>query len=91
MKQPFRNLFISILTSVFLMSAVPALMAQLPPHNTMCPVMIGSHTKEKFFVDYENTRIYLCCRSCLKAFQRNPKKYLKRMARSGKTKKSRIL
>ncbi|HTL46552.1 MAG TPA: hypothetical protein VL688_00645 [Verrucomicrobiae bacterium] len=45
-----------------------------------CPVMPGEKVKEKFYADYKGQRIYLCCRSCVRSFKRNPEKYLARMA-----------
>jgi YHS domain-containing protein len=42
-----------------------------------CPVMPGRPVKEKFFVDYNGKRTYLCCAPCVKAFKKNPEKYLK--------------
>ncbi|OGW82142.1 MAG: hypothetical protein A3G33_10445 [Omnitrophica bacterium RIFCSPLOWO2_12_FULL_44_17] len=42
-----------------------------------CPVMIGQPVKEKFFVDYNGSRIYLCCGPCVKAFKKSPEKYMK--------------
>ena len=45
--------------------------------DTFCPVMPGTHAREKFYVDYHGRRIHLCCRACVKAFKRNPEKYLK--------------
>jgi YHS domain-containing protein len=42
-----------------------------------CLVMPGRPVKEKFFVDYNGKRTYLCCASCVKAFKKNPEKYLK--------------
>lgn len=44
--------------------------------ESMCPVMPGHKIKHKFFVDYKGERIYLCCRSCVKAFKKNPERYL---------------
>ena len=44
--------------------------------NTVCPVMPGTRVSKKFFIDYEGRRILLCCRACVKAFKKNPKKYL---------------
>ena len=41
-----------------------------------CPVMPGQKVRSKFYVDYKGQRIYLCCRSCEKAFKRNPANYL---------------
>lgn len=53
-------------------------LAQRVP-NTTCPVMPGERVKEKFYVDYEGERIYFCCRPCVKAFKKNPAKYLKNL------------
>ena len=47
--------------------------------NTTCPVMLGTAVKEKFYTDYRGERIYFCCRACVKAFKKNPKKYLKHL------------
>ncbi len=44
--------------------------------NSLCPIMPGEKVKSKFFVDYQNRRIYLCCKNCVKTFKRNPEKYL---------------
>ena len=41
-----------------------------------CPVMPGEAVKKKFYVDYKGERIYLCCRNCVKAFKKNPEKFL---------------
>ena len=48
-------------------------------HNTTCPVMPGERVKEKFYVDHAGERIYFCCRPCVKAFKKNPRKYLKNL------------
>jgi YHS domain-containing protein len=49
--------------------------AQTEVNNT-CPVMIGQPIKKKLFVDYQGKRVYLCCRPCVKAFKKNPEKYI---------------
>lgn len=41
-----------------------------------CPVMTGEQAKDKFYVDAEGERIHLCCRSCIRKFHKNPRKYL---------------
>ncbi len=53
--------------------------AALAPHNLFCPVMPGHKVKEKFFADYQGRRIYLCCRSCVKAFKKDPARYLQNL------------
>lgn len=47
--------------------------------EVFCPVMPGTRIDPRFYVDYQGKQIFLCCRSCKKAFQKNPKKYLKRL------------
>lgn len=54
------------------------LLAQIEK-NTFCPVMVGERVKDKFYVDYEGRRIYLCCKACKKAFKKRPEKYLKNL------------
>lgn len=51
-----------------------------------CPVMPAKRVRERFYVDHGSTRVYLCCGSCIRAFKKNPQKYL---ARIGKFEKSR--
>jgi len=55
----------------------------LPAHAQMdrglkatCPVMQGERVSKKFYVDHEGQRVYLCCRPCIRAFKRNPEKYM---------------
>jgi len=50
--------------------------------NALCPVMPGNRVKEKFFVDYKGDRIYLCCKSCVKAFKKHPERYLKNLEKA---------
>ena len=47
--------------------------------NVTCPVMPGTAVKDKFYVDYQGQRIYLCCRACVKAFKKHPGKFLKNL------------
>ena len=62
---------------LFSSGSLPA-SAQLPKSAT-CPVMKDEPAKENFFVDYKGRRVYLCCSDCVKAFERRPEKYLKRL------------
>lgn len=62
-----------------ILMAVPFLgHAQLEKMGT-CLVMPRNAVKEKFFVDYHGKRFYFCCKACVKAFKKNPEKYLKRI------------
>ncbi len=54
----------------------PLYAAAKAPLKATCPVMPGERVKEKFYVDHAGERIYLCCRNCVKAFKRNPSKYI---------------
>jgi len=80
-----RSLFYCILTLIVFVSD-PLLAAGQSPVKGYCPVMPGERVKDKFHVDYEGKRIFLCCRSCIKAFKKNPRKYLKRLEETEKGK-----
>ncbi len=71
---------VAFLCLFFLFFGPRITLAQLAP-NTTCPVMQGERVKQKFFVDYQGERIYLCCRNCMIAFNKKPKKYMKRLAK----------
>lgn len=43
--------------------------------NATCPVMPGEEVKEKFFVDHQGKRVFMCCRNCVNKFKANPEKY----------------
>ena len=74
MKKPSLRTLL-LLTALFLSLAGAAVAAVAPPDG-MCPVMPGHKVKSKFFTDYEGERVYFCCRSCIKAFKKNPQKFL---------------
>ena len=56
----------------------PAPQPQLA-RQTLCPVMEGKRIKSRRYVDYQGYRIYVCCRSCVKAVRKNPEKYLRKL------------
>ncbi len=73
-QKPFKLLFIA----TFLMMGAVSAHAQFNK-NATCPVMPGTAVKEKFYVNYQGERVYLCCRACVKAFKKHPEKYLKNL------------
>ncbi len=78
MKKIFKLLILFYLS--FLILSPMATFAQMVP-NTVCPVMPGERVKQKFYVDYQGERIYLCCRNCVIAFKKNPEKFMKRLTK----------
>ena len=42
-----------------------------------CPVMPDHKINGKVFTEYKGRKIGFCCKSCLKKFNKHPKKYLK--------------
>ena len=54
--------------------------APTPAPNKMCPVMQGEEASSKYFVEYNGQKIYLCCKKCVRKFQADPEKYVKRLA-----------
>ncbi len=80
----------AFLLCLFVSAAAPFVLAHFEA-NATCPVMHGERVKEKFFVDYQGERIFLCCRNCVIAFRKKPEKYMKRLRQAeaeAQTKKS---
>lgn len=71
-----KKIFISLLISVIFLGVSLSTHAQ-EASNMTCPVMPGERVKEKFFVDYQGKRVFLCCRNCVNKFKSRPKKYTK--------------
>ncbi len=47
--------------------------------NATCPVMLGEPVKPRHFVDHEGRRIYFCCGTCRRKFERDPAEYLSQL------------
>jgi len=52
--------------------------------QTTCPVMGGAINKD-LFVDHEGKRVYVCCKGCIDAITKDPKKYIKQLEDKGVT------
>ena len=78
-KRMLGALFVCLGASFILGNTFGSVSGAVEPKQKMCPVMLGRPVKEKFFVDYNGKRIYLCCAPCVKAFKKNPEKYLKNL------------
>jgi YHS domain-containing protein len=52
-----------------------------PPNNIKCPIMkdrdvdVAEATKKKLYVDYKGKRYFVCCKTCITLFKKNPEKY----------------
>ena len=53
----------------------PAAADQPEIAQKICPVM-GGPIDPNIYTDYNGRRIYFCCTSCLKAFEKDPEKYI---------------
>ena len=51
--------------------------------QTKCPVM-GGKIDKKLYVEHKGTKIYVCCKACIKKIKEDPDKYLK-MVKEGKS------
>lgn len=67
--------FISYLFAIVLLVATKGIANELPKQTT-CPVMIGNPIDPSLYVDYNDQRIFLCCKSCVNMFQNSPETYL---------------
>ncbi len=52
--------------------------------QTTCPVM-GGNTDKNVYADYQGKRVYFCCTACIAEFNKDPEKYLKKLADAGVT------
>ncbi len=52
--------------------------------QTECPVM-GGKINKAIYADHEGKRIYLCCKGCIGAVQKDPAKYIKALEDKGVT------
>jgi YHS domain-containing protein len=52
--------------------------------QTVCPVT-GEAINKDLFADYEGKRVYFCCADCIKEFNKEPAKYVKKMEAEGIT------
>lgn len=50
--------------------------------QTLCPVK-GKKVDASKVVEHEGFKIYVCCNGCVKAFKKNPKKYMEKLKESG--------
>lgn len=52
--------------------------------QTTCPVL-GDSINKKLFVDYKGKRIFVCCEGCIADVQKDPEKYIKKLADEGQS------
>ncbi|WP_155851783.1 YHS domain-containing protein [Chitinivibrio alkaliphilus] len=45
--------------------------------------MEGQPVDRSIYVDYEGVRVFLCCNSCVTAFEDDPERYLEKMEAEG--------
>jgi hypothetical protein len=50
--------------------------------QTTCPVMGGKINKD-LYVDHDGKRVYVCCKGCIGTVQKDPEKYIKKLADKG--------
>jgi len=50
--------------------------------QTICPVM-GNPINKDIYTDYKGKRVYFCCNACVGTFNKDPEKYMKKMADEG--------
>lgn len=53
--------------------------------QTTCPMMKGRKINKKLYVDAEGKRIYVCCKGCIGAVKKDPKKYIEELEAKGIT------
>lgn len=56
--------------------------ADMEKKQTLCPVK-GKKINATKVVEYDGYKIYVCCNGCVKAFNKNPKKYMAKLKDMG--------
>jgi len=72
----------SIILVGFLLVMIPSYAMSKASTQTQCPVMEGTVNKN-IYADYKGKRIYFCCPPCLREFNKNPEKYMKKLEEQG--------
>jgi hypothetical protein len=55
--------------------------AKITPQTT-CPVM-GGKINKNLYVEHDGKRVYVCCKGCIGAVQKEPEKYIKKLEAAG--------
>ena len=78
--QSFKFLTILFVLSTFIITgfAFAGKKGEEKKPQTTCPVMEGKINKN-IYTDYQGQRIYLCCKGCIIAFEKDPEKYMKKI------------
>lgn len=58
-------------------------LATASEETILCPVMPDKKIDRAFFVDYQGSRVYLCCNTCVKVFKKRPERYMKKAQELG--------
>lgn len=70
-------------TTMLLFGFSIALMgADMQKKQTICPIK-GKKVNSSKSVTYDGYKIYVCCGGCIKAFKKNPKKYMAKLKEQG--------
>ena len=76
-------LAMSVLSALLFAGAVRAAdSAPAPQKQTVCPIM-GNAIDKSLFVDVDGKRVYLCCKGCIAAVQKDGAKIVKEMESKG--------
>lgn len=65
---------IKVLLISFSLFLIPFISAE---EQSICPIMVDSEIDEDEVVEFQGKKIYMCCGGCIKAWNLNPKYYLK--------------
>lgn len=76
----FKKMLTGILLGLLFLAPVSAVYAGAGTYPGTCPLIKGEDTKEKIFTEYKGKKIHFCCKRCLRKFESNPEKYIKRVS-----------
>jgi len=82
MSKRTKVMVVSLVVFAFLFAGGDLVSAKETKQAERCVVMGGKINKD-VYVDYKGQRVYFCCAGCIKEFNKDPEKYLKRLRDAG--------
>lgn len=73
---------LTVTTMLIFAFSVALFAADMEKKQTICPVK-GKKVNAEKVVEHEGYKIYVCCNGCVKAFKKNPKKYMAKLKKQG--------
>ncbi|MEM7384542.1 MAG: hypothetical protein AAF514_06310, partial [Verrucomicrobiota bacterium] len=66
-------------TKILYLILLPFIITSTYAENKICPIMVEDEIDPEEVVEYEGKKVFFCCTTCVKAWKKDPKYYIKVM------------